>query len=99
MLCVVDLPEMPLSEVLEGGPEPGPAQFVFMYDYACGVLASLRTRARHLSSLDRSIPTAVKSWAICGKWIVDKFHFKTHVGMFPDLSLACPTHVHLDYKL
>jgi hypothetical protein len=72
----------PLAEVLKEGDEPKPAQFVFVYDFACGALASLIARSKAVyEDPEAELPPAVACWALESKWIVDKFHFKTHVGM------------------
>jgi hypothetical protein len=71
----------PLAEVFREGQEPEVAQFVFVYDFACGALASIRARLRAIfQEPTGEIPDVVASWALHSKWVVDKFHFKSHVG-------------------
>ena len=75
-------PGLPQAEPLPGlntGTET--ADFVFVYDFACGALASLKARLRRMEELDKEVPNSVKSWAQKCKWLVDKFHYKSHVGM------------------
>ena len=61
------------------------ADFVFVYDTACAALASLRARLQQIfDDPNLSVPSNVGVWALNSKWLVDKFHFKNHVGVQPD---------------
>lgn len=72
-------PDIPIAEKFGEGPDK-PADFVFLYDFACGALASLRARMKYMKDNNLTLPEAVTSWALHSKFLVDKFHFKTHVG-------------------
>jgi hypothetical protein len=79
----------PLAEVFKEQDTAVPAQFVFVYDFACGALASIRARLRAISQdPEAKIPEAVACWALHSKWVVDKFHFKSHVGMLLPIHLS-----------
>jgi hypothetical protein len=73
-------PDIPIAEKYQEGPDEQ-AEFVFIYDFACGALSSLRARMKYMNDNNIAIPDSVKSWAMHSKFLVDKFHFKTHVGM------------------
>ena len=72
---------MPKADPLPGMDNHGEdADFIFFYDFACGALASLKARHRRLQEQRRPVPAEVKSWAGKSEWLVDRFHFKSHVG-------------------
>jgi hypothetical protein len=74
------LPPLPLAEKLFPGEEDKEAEFVFIYDYACGALASLRARLSYMEDKNIELPNSVACWAKSCKFIVDKFHFASHKG-------------------
>jgi hypothetical protein len=78
-------PGLPTAERLPGCGEPKQAEFLFVYDFACGALASLKARLRRLVTQGKDIPRSVLSWAGNCKLVVDKFHFGGHVGVFQAL--------------
>jgi hypothetical protein len=75
------LPPLPLAEKLFPGEDEKEAEFVFIYDYACGALASLRARLSYMMDKNIPVPDSVACWAKSCKFIVDKFHFGSHKGM------------------
>jgi hypothetical protein len=76
----------PAEDFIEGVLVNEHAEFVFVYDFACGAFASLKARLRRLKELKKEVPIAVTSWLSSCKWLVDKFHFKTHVGAVLDIT-------------
>lgn len=81
--CAGVFPPLPPAENFDGVHCHGEANFLFVYDYACGAFASVRARIRQLVSRNMDIPDAVQSWATCSKWLVDKFHMRGHIGTCP----------------
>jgi hypothetical protein len=87
MRCTEIFDGWPLAEVFKDGDKAEPAQFLFVYDFACGALASIRARLRAISrETNGKLPDSVACWALHSKWVVDKFHFKNHVGVFLPLN-------------
>jgi hypothetical protein len=81
------VPELPLEHEFpmrpsgsEGTPV-GPARLVVLYDFACGAVASIDARMRDMKKKGEEVPAAVWSWASSVRWLIDKFHMKTHKGM------------------
>jgi hypothetical protein len=75
-------PHLPLAQSIPGVPDPAEARFVIVYDYACGLVASLNARARRLQEQGiTDFPNALNTWATCSKFVVDKFHMRGHIGV------------------
>jgi hypothetical protein len=92
--CAGIVPPLPIAEEFVLHPDDGnddvnnnrseaPADFVFMYDYACGALLSVRARMRRMKQDGHTVPESVWSWARSCKFRVDKFNMKNHVGAMP----------------
>jgi hypothetical protein len=62
-----------------------------MYDFACGAVASIEARMRNMKDDGHSVPQTVWAWSAAVKWLVDKFHMKTHTGKFNIRSFPAPT--------
>lgn len=69
-----------------------PADIVFVYDFACGAYSSIKARMRQMKEKKEEVPEEVKCWTKSSKWLVDKFHFQSHVGTVPIWVTEC----HLD---
>jgi hypothetical protein len=76
----------PAEDFIEGVTARNHAEFVFVYDFACGAFASLKARLRRLTEMKKEVPVAARSWLSSCKWLVDKFHFKSHVGAASEIT-------------
>lgn len=69
--------------------------FVFYYDHACGARASHKARLRDAAG---ALPPSIAMWVRVVRWLVDRFHYKTHKGRIctkycnPNAWAACRKH-------
>ena len=78
------VPLLPTADVLAMHPDSEtadgvhalqrPADFVLMYDYACGALQTVRARMRRMKKDGHEVPESFWSWTRSCKLLVDKFH-------------------------
>lgn len=96
IIFTVARPPMPEAEIFGVDEQPRVAEYIILYDFACGALSSLRARMKYMAKHGIEVPQCVKAWAGSSKFIIDKFHFKTHKGVIPCVIIE---HVNLDQVL
>ena len=71
---------MPAAQFPLEGQEGAKAEFILVYDHACGVVESERARIALLQQQGLALPPDAAEWVPYTTSVIDKFHFGNHTG-------------------